>query len=185
MFNKLYFNSNYRNKIRIIIFYLLFILTLIQQMPIVKDVYYDQIRRTLYLFFGFFSIYSFLSIKKYFKYKIIILFTFVIFYSIILSFILGINSYSMIITEVIIPFGIMLCSLKTDYNKKQLNTFIIIYCIISAIVGLSLIFYYGDGFKITKLYFLDSKNQVGPILGISTIICSVGLINNKQYGLDK
>ena len=170
-----------KNQTKIRILFILITLTLLQQMPVVKDLYYNQIRWLLYVLFGVYSIISFFKITKYLKYRMIKLFIFTIIYSLFLFIVTKMtgseasNSF-----ELIIPFGILLCSLNTEFNNKQLSKLIIWYVIIAALVGVSSIFYYGSGFTITDTYFLEGKNQIGPILGISAIIVLIWIGNNNQ-----
>ncbi|MCM3617921.1 O-antigen ligase family protein [Sutcliffiella horikoshii] len=82
--------------------------------------------------------------------------------------------------ELLIPFGLLVCSINTDFNRKQLSGFLIWYIVLALVMGLSSIFYYGEGFTIKELYSVPSKNQIGPILGISTVIIGIWILNKNQ-----
>lgn len=172
----------YTNKERYkrIILFILICLTVLQQMPVVKDVYYTQIRIILYIGFGFFSIISAISLNKVLKIPFIRLILLTILYSIILFFISKLTNVEVVILDLIIPFGILLSSLNTDYNKRELSKLLIWYVIFSTILGVSSIFYYGQGFTITQTYFLVGKNQIGPLLGIAIIITGVWIFDKNQ-----
>lgn len=156
-------------------------LTVLQQMPVFKDMYYIQIRSVLYFLFGIYSIISLLSINKLLKFNMIKYFTITIVYTIILSVVIsffGENSIS--ILELIIPLGILVSSINTNFNKEQLNRLLKWYIFLALLLGLSSIFYYGEGFTITQNYFLVGKNQIGPLLGISSLITGLWIFDNNQ-----
>lgn len=177
---KLDYKKKYNN-IKVSIFFILISLTLLQQMPIIKDLYYNQIRVILYIAFGLFSMNSFRSIGKHFKIPLVRYFILLILYTIILFIILKIfGGNSIKIFDMVVPFGILLCSLDTKINEKQLNAMIMWYIMFSMILGISSIFYYGEGFQITQRYFLEFKNQIGPILGSSAIISAIWILDKKQ-----
>ncbi len=168
------------------VFFILIILTIIQQMPVIKDVYYNQIRLLLYLCFGIFSFFSIIDFAELLKHKIIKYFLICIVYFTLLSVVATISKTQFRISdifELLVPFGILLCSLKTSFNEKQLENIISVYVLLSAILGISSIFYYGEGFLITKNYFLQGKNQIGPLCGISAVITAYRIFNtnNTQY----
>jgi len=163
---------------------LLISLTVIQQMPIVKEMLYTEIRTILYIGFGVFSAYSFFNINRISKHLFVKFFFLITIYSFILFVIVNVfNGNSSIFLELLIPFGILICSLNTTFNKRQVSNLLIWYVILSLILGLSSIVYYGSGLLFTGVYFLPGKNQIGPILGISTIIIGIYTIDNKQLNL--
>jgi len=167
-----------------IIFNVLILITIIQQMPIIKDIFYDKIRLFLYISFGLISFISFLNINKFFKIKFIKYYIFTLLYSLIL-FIIN-NTFSNIsfnIFELTIPFGILISSMNINYSRRQLSNLLFWYILLSAILGISSIFYYGQGFSITRNYFLTAKNQIGPILGIATIILGIWILDEKQFDI--
>lgn len=173
------------NQLKRIVFYLLISITMVQQMPIIRDVLYDQIRMGLYICFGIFSTYSVFQISIINNnIKLFIYLSSIIIYAVILYVVNEAFGYGHVnVFELLIPFGILLCSLYTDFNKEQLGKFLLWQILMSVLLGISSIFYYGEGFKITSRYFLRSKNQIGPLLGISAVITGVWIIDQKQFGL--
>lgn len=170
------------NIIKIALLYILINLTVIQQMPIIKDYYYNKIRFLLYLGFGITSFYSIFSLSQFIKYKLVKYYVLCIIYLILLFIVanlFGVIQAINAVFELLIPFGILLCSLNIKLKKRQLKNILITYAILSAILGCSSIFYYGQGFIILRSYFLTGKNQIGPLLGISAIIMIYSL-----FGID-
>ncbi len=175
-------NGSNKNQYKRMVLFILINLTIIQQMPFIKDQFYSQIRLILYVGFALSSAISFLRINKFSKVNFVRYFIFTITYSFVLVFIVKIfvgDSTEMF--ELIIPFGVLICSLNTNYNKRQLSNLLIWYVILSLILGTSSIFYYGQGFTITRNYFLVGKNQIGPLLGISAVISGIWILNKKQF----
>lgn len=173
-----------RNQLKRIMFYILISLTIIQQMPVIKDLFYGQMRLYLYISFGLFSVVSFFHINRFFKINFVRYFIFTVAYVLILFIIIKIiNNELADIFEIIIPFGILFCSLNTHFDKRRLSNFMIWYTLLSVTLGLGSIFYYGDGFIIPRSYFLTGKNQIGPLLGVSAIIVGMWNINSSQFDL--
>ncbi len=162
--------------------YILISLTIIQQMPLIRELLYSNIRLVLYIGFGIFSIISFFNIFEYIRISFVRYFILAIVYSLILhAVVLVLYGRTTENLEIIIPFGILICSLNTNFDKKQLSKFLVWYIILSVILGISSILYYGQGFKITISYFLEGKNQIGTLLGISTVITGIWILNKKQF----
>src|SRR5699024_4952486 len=82
--------------------------------------------------------------------------------------------------ELIVPYGILICSLDTSFADDQIYCLLSIYIILTTLLGISSIFYYGEGFVVTQTYFMEFKNQIGPLLGIATIISEVLFFNKKS-----
>lgn len=104
-------------------------------------------------------------------------------YSFILLFVISLNKITSVPTELLellVPFGVLICSLNTTFNKRQISKLLIWYIVFSLLLGISLIFYYGEGFTITKIYFLIGKNQIGTMLGISTVILGLWILDKNQ-----
>lgn len=162
-----------KNSIKRVLFSILIIITVVQQMPIIKDIYYYKIRVFLYFVFGIFSFLSLLNLPKLFKHKFVKYYLLCIIYFFLMIFanrLLKIDMDFSNIFELLIPFGILLCSLGTSFDNENLEDIVRVYVFLSAALGFSSIFYYGEGFKITEVYFLHEKNQLGSLLGISTVI---------------
>ncbi len=177
--------DSFKNQFKRVTLLVLISLTVIQQMPLIKDLYYSQIRLTLYMVFGMFSAISCLNINKLSKIYFIRYFILTIAYTFILFIVIKVfKGVSFEVLELIIPFGVLICSLNTYFDKKQLSNFLVWYVILSAILGISSIFYYGQGFTITRNYFLIGKNQIGPLIGISATITGIWILNKKQFYLN-
>ena len=144
-------------------------LTVIQQMPIIRDTFYDEFRIILYFLFGIYVLVSLPVLEQYVrKTAIIRLFFLVLVYSFFLNIIaLVVKNDSVPFMDLLIPFGILICSLYTSFNKNQLSRLLVWYAILVAVLGLYSIFHYGEGFLITQLNMVPSKNQIGPMLGIA------------------
>lgn len=167
-----------------VLLYILVSISIIQQMPVIKDLYYNQLRAVLYVGFALFSVISFLKISKFIRLNFVRYWIYIITYS--LAFFIAITisgSGSINIFELIIPFGILICSLNTEFSKRELSRFLIWYVLLSTLLGISSIFYYGKGFVITESYFLLGKNQIGPLIGISVIITFLWIFERLQFDL--
>jgi len=177
-------NAINSNNFKKVVFYILIGLTIFQQLPVIKDLYYGQIRYILYVGFGIFSIISLINIHKFEKFFFTKFFTVIVLYSFLLNIIIRIFDVNYDIGfEFMVPFGILICSFNTSLKREQLDKLLIWYIILSIILGVSSIFYYGEGFTITRNYFLRSKNQIGPLLGISTVITYIWIVNKKQFSI--
>lgn len=161
----------------IIIF--LFIITILQQFPIIRELAYNQIRYLLYLSFGILGLHSFLKSKKFynvslFKWYLLLLAYFL--YIDIVSRVFGRNST--MIENLIIPFGILVISINNKFSISALRILLISYSAASTLLGLFSVFYYGSGFTVLQAYLIPSKNQIGPIIGIGLII-QIFLVSQK------
>lgn len=170
------------DKLLFIIFITLIYLSVIQQFPIIQDYFYSEIRITLYIGLGILSIYSLKNLKTLIKISIVKMFLLAISYSMLLIILIIIsNGYGTLnIFELLIPFGVFITSFNFKIGKKFLEYFLIKYIILVSILGLSLVFVYGDGFTITKIYFLNTKNQIGPMIGTSSIIILYWIFRKKS-----
>jgi len=89
------------------------------------------------------------------------------------------------ILEPIVPLGLLFLAYRFNFYDDEVNKFINIYIILATIMGIANIFIYGIGLEIPKYYVENiSKNQIGPILSISSITCFYLLLNGlmkKNY----
>jgi hypothetical protein len=197
--NKL--NINIRSSfsiLRNLVFVLLICLTVIQQFPTIMNYYYDDFRIFLYVLFITFAFFSIFSIRKYLsniliKLLIIAVITTLALY--VVSHLLGVrivtgtHVFQFDVIEIIVPFGILVCSLSTNFSKKSLHFFLFVYILLSLAMGISTIYYFGEGFVISRdVYIIAYKNQIGPLLGISAIIVGLSMfdrrfLNVKYLGL--
>jgi len=173
------------NIIKNIVFIAL-LLTIIQQFPYVRENYYSQIRILLYLFFGIFSFIGIfiskpkltLFIKVFFVCTLLWYLLMVIFYITGLNFKNPYNTGNDIL-EPVIPLGLLVLAYKFNFSDNEIKKFSIIYIIFVTIMGIANIVYYGIGLEIPKIYIENfPKNQIGPILSISSIICFYLFLNN-------
>ncbi|WP_214756196.1 hypothetical protein [Exiguobacterium sp. s157] len=158
-------------------------ITVVQQMPIINESFYFEIRVVLYIVFALLCIIPLLNLSKSFKYKTVRIFLFVILYNVILFLVFGSFGFSVNIMELLIPFGILICSLNTNFTQIELSKIIRMYVILAAILGFSSVLYYSGGFEISEIYSIPSKNQIGPIIGISIIIVGVWIFDKKKFNL--
>ena len=173
------------NIIKNIVFIAL-LLTIIQQFPYVRENYYSQIRILLYLFFGIFSFIGIfiskpkltLFIKVFFVCTLLWYLLMFIFYITGLNFKNPYNTGNDIL-EPVIPLGLLVLAYKFNFSDNEIKKFSIIYIIFVTIMGIANIVYYGIGLEIPKIYIENfPKNQIGPILSISSIICFYLFLNN-------
>lgn len=170
------------NQIKRLVITVLISMAVVQQMPIIRDLYYDQFRAILYLSFGLFGLLSFLSIRRFLKCNLIKHFVIALMYALLLSvfsWVLGKSTNPFL--ELLIPFGMLVCSLNTSFSKSQLSKLLIWYVVLASFLAISSIFYYGHGFVITPTYVVPAKNQIGPIVGIASIIAAILVLNKKQF----
>lgn len=182
-------NSNaVSHKIKSTFISVLIILTIVQQMPIIKDLYYDQIRALLYFLFGLLTAISLFSINKIIKYKTAKFFSVAVLYSLLLAIVIyfftqEISGFN--VGEIVVPYGILICSLSTCFTNTQIIRLLKTYVTIVAFLGISSVLYYGEGFTITQNYFLEAKNQIGPLLGIATVMTEVWLVKDQKASIKK
>lgn len=166
------------NNTKVYILFFLIGLSILQQMPIIKEQFYTEIRIALLMIFGTFTFLSLHSSLQYLKVPFYKFFLVVCFYITLLGGMLTVFLISSIdIFEMLIPFGILVCSLNTDFTKKQINHMLFFYVFLATILGLSTVMYYNGGFAISEVYSIPNKNQVGPIIGISSIIIGIKFLN--------
>jgi len=162
---------------KIILFALL--LTVIQQFPYIKENYYSQIRIFLYITLGILACIGFFISNQKLARLIWVFFicTMLWFLLMLIFYISGLNlrnpyNSSIDILEPMIPLGMLILSNKFNFDDNEINRFINIYIILVTMMGITNIYFYGIGLEIPKIYIREiSKNQVGPILSISSIIC--------------
>jgi O-antigen ligase len=160
---------------------ILILISVVQQMPIVRELYYTELRFVLYGLFGVFGIFSFKQILKYPKLKILNVFEFAIIYSVIITLLSFEENSISTLLEMLIPFSIMIISINVYFNKQQLKRLLFVYIMAVTILGISSLFFYGKGFEVTQLYLIPSKNQIGPMIGIALVISLIWNLNNNYF----
>lgn len=162
-------------------------LTLIQQLPLIRDVAYAEIRWVLYVIFGSLSVYCFVFYRFSEMPRMTRIFLLSIYSEVALFFMFHIlnkgsipSAYYKDIIERLIPFGILIISTSVVYSRKQLLVLIEVYCFMASIMGVSLVSYYGEVWIVSARYFLEAKNQIGPIVAISCIASFLILISERK-----
>lgn len=155
-------------------------LTIFQQMPLIKEIYYSQIRYLLYFMFLIFAMFSAPKLSELRKNRLVKFFIIAIIYSLftfLISQITNVNNdYNVL--ELFVPMGLLLCSYNTRFDKNQINKLILLYSSLAALLGVLTILYYGNGFVITEIYSIPGKNQIGPILGLAAILMGISFFEN-------
>lgn len=167
---------------------IIIIFTIIQQMPFLKDNYYEGMRYILYALFGSISVYSFQNINKLIKNRLIFRYFLIIIYVIfllILSMLMQSHRGIELLMELVVPFGVLISSANIEFSRKNQSKIMNIYIFLSIILGLYSILYYVDGFTITNQYLIKSKNQIGPILGISCVMSLYIFFNPEKFCVRK
>lgn len=157
------------------------IMTVIMQF-FLETPYYSLARLVLYGIF--FSSVAFqlphIKIKKNKFLTIYLTLTFLAIFNELLIFLFtGTNSLELVI-HVSLSFVLLFLGYNISISSKQKDKIVAIYIIVTTILGLFVIFFYGDGFNISQQYFLSSKNQVGPFISSSSLICLFSLLINQQ-----
>jgi hypothetical protein len=170
-------------KLRKVFFAFIVFLTIFQQFPSVYHSFYSEFRIVIYFLFGIFAITSIFSIRIWLSHISLRLFIFAIVSAIILTLINFYIKTSIsfeLITEFLVPFGIIVCALSLNLSEKELNIFMFTYILFSLLMGLVTIYYYGDGFVLSRdVYVVDNKNQIGPLLGISALIILLSIFDKN------
>jgi hypothetical protein len=152
-----------------------------QQLPVIRDTFYDVLRFGLYTLFGVSILYSLVNLRVLFQFKFYNFFIVIIAYAFFLSvIILLIDGDLLPIASMIVPFGILTLSLTNQYTQKDILILLWIFSISNIIMGLINIFYYGEGFSITASYLIPEKNQIGPMIGYSILVYLYFIYNYKK-----
>ena len=152
-----------------------------QQLPVIRDTFYDVLRFGLYTLFGVSILYSLVNLRVLFQFKFYNFFIVIIAYAFFLSvIILLIDGDLLPIASMIVPFGILTLSLTNQYSQKDILILLWIFSISNIIMGLINIFYYGEGFSITASYLIPEKNQIGPMIGYSILVYLYFIYNYKK-----
>lgn len=159
-------------------------ITLAQQLPYINESVYGYVRIGLYIYFGILVIASLFYIKKIklhllVSFSLFILLVWTLFICLFLLFDLTLETpFSRNdILEPFIPLGTLVCSYSTYFREKEKLIVMLIYSFLSSIVGLTNIYFYGEGFILKETYIAGiAKNQIGPILSISSIFLFYSLL---------
>lgn len=174
--------TSVKNFLKQKLFMFVLFISVIQQMPIIRELYYTEIRYILYLILGTMSLLSVFRVFVNNRSRFLLYFTIIIGYSSIVQILsLLLDSNFNVMAIFLVPYGIMITSMTVDYSEHNLSKLITRYSIIVAVLGIFSIFYYGEGFTVTRTYLIPSKNQIGPMIGIVSSIMLVRIFNTKHY----
>jgi O-antigen ligase len=122
---------------------------------------------------------SFLSLYSVFIY-------FTILFALLISFFKSEFPTSTILAF-LLPYFIIYLGFKINISEKQLSKMILHYMNLVTLLGLFILFHYGNGFHITEQYFFSSKNQVGPLIGSVALLALITLLNknNNKISINK
>lgn len=163
-----FMQKRYKNLPIYLIGFLVFIMAF-QQFPVIRETYYDTIRLLLYVFFAVLVIYSILNLNILLKFKVYLMFVLIIIYALLVSisiYFFDGDLYPILLY--IVPFGIITISIANRYNNNEIMLLLWIYAMSNLAMGIANIFYYGNGFEVTRL--VPEKNQIGPMVGYSILI---------------
>jgi len=165
------FKNQFTNKILYYLFFFLLFLTILQQLPIVRENYYDSIRYFLVVCFGLLALIFFITNIRIFKIHLIKIFALTILISAFVSFLslYGVANYNYLL-ELIISFGALVIGFNLPYKERNFGKLLILYSFFAILMGVFNVAFYVDGFNITTNYSIPSKNQLGPIISTSIII---------------
>ena len=156
-------------------------LTVIQQMPVIRDVAYSEIRLVLYVIFGLIAL---LSLRRSFStslptlVKVFLGIIIILTAEMLLFQLLHWRSTLSSITELLIPFGILIGAYYLDFDRFSVERIMMAYSTLAVLMGVLLVLYYGGGFILREQYIGGtSKNQTGPILAIASVILFDKLFN--------
>lgn len=174
-------NERVNGAFNILFFYFTITLSIFQQMPIVNELFYSQVRFVLYISFMLYGGYTILNSHRFLRSNLIRLFILTFFFSIMLSLLSGINVF----VDLLIPLGILICSINTKFDLKSKRNICTIYVITVSILAISTIFYYGEGFVVSQMYNIPSKNQIGPMIAITSLISFLAIVDRAFLGIKR
>lgn len=150
---------------------LLVLATVVAQLPPVKALFYEQFRVALYLGFAA-AVFIALRMKSRASAPLLVAFTWVMGYAaalvLVLTLISGEASMTPLI-EVMAPCGVLLAAYRSEQGRRQTGYTLFFYEVLAAILGAWAVIHYNSGAAISRAYVVESKNQIGPILGIACL----------------
>ena len=177
-----FMHQQYKN-VPIYIIGFLVMLMAFQQLPIIRETYYDTIRLLLYGSFAVLILYSILNLNILLKFKVYWMFVLIIVYALLVSlsiYLFDGDLYPILLY--IVPFGIITISIANRYNNREIMLLLWMYAMSNLVLGIANIFYYGNGFEVTRL--VPEKNQIGPMIGYSILIF-IFFVKHYKYMLLK
>ncbi|QOQ78641.1 hypothetical protein [Aerococcus urinaeequi] len=150
---------------------------ILQQFPIIFESFYQEIRLIIYFLFSILIVFSLSTLQKVLQHKLFFLFSMVLIYSALLSFI----SQNNIILNLGIPVFVVLISLGIKFDEEELKKILLLYVVGVTLMGLAVVFYYADGFSITVTYAIPAKNQRGPMIGYAILISFMSVFKDRFH----
>lgn len=161
----------------------LILVAVLQQMPIVRELWYEQIRFGLYGVFLVYSLGVVVNMRRatyhpLVKYSVWLFCSFFAF-ELLTDLLMGSGGFATTF-EYLVPFGVLLCSFLTPFSDRQRNMVLGAYVCLVTVVGLSSAVYYNGGFELSAIYDIPSKNQTGPLIGISLVVVLYQVLGRRQ-----
>ena len=160
------------------------LITVLQQLPIVRETFYQPIRLIIYSLFCFLLLIV-IAIKPFNRYpRPIIIFSliaFAVLFLTLLASVFGIDFPFSEILQLLIPLGIMICAYWSKFQRRKESSFLALYVFLAIAMGVANALYYTN-FKILPIYLIPDKNQIGIILAISSVIV---VFSVSKSGRDK
>lgn len=75
------------------------------------------------------------------------------------------------IRMVLIPLCALWIGCRMKMDNRRMSFLIMVFTLGIVAVGLTVVFMQGSGFRITKEYFAEQKNAIGPMLATAAVIC--------------
>lgn len=175
--------NNNRTQVFTYLFMFVIFLTVIQQFPVIKDLYYSYVRILIYILFSVLLLISLGSFKKFMKIKFMKIFIFSVIGATLLYFVYFLSDLNPSFIELLIPLGILIISISFKFTNKDFKIIILGYTFLTLLMAVSNVIYYVGGFQISQFYEIPGKNQIGPIIGSSIIILGVAIIRNDFANL--
>lgn len=168
-----------KSKIFLVYYYVLITFIIIQHLPIIFDNYYSTIRLVLYVMLIIGIVY-FIFHYKIPRNKLWIYMGLLFLYTLMIGVVNLFSKNGMFsIFEIAIPFGIMIISNNYFFKENEKNTFIKYFIFIATILAVSIVLFYNNGFSISEIYNIPSKNQVGPIIA-TALLLSICMLFRKS-----
>lgn len=147
-------------------------LILYQQLPQIKDNYYELIRTCIYVLFGILALiaaFDVFVIRKW-RPRVINVFALAIMAIAIEFGILSIIHVDIQITDIVellVPFGLLVISYDLHFTNNATILLSKAYAVSILTVAIIQIYYYAGGFVIREQYVVMGKNSMGPFVAVA------------------
>lgn len=85
-----------------------------------------------------------------------------------------------ILAQFAMPYFMLFIGFKSNMNVTKLSKLVLGYMIFVTFFGLFMIFVHGNGFHISEIYLISSKNQIGPIIASVALMSFISLFISKE-----